>query len=84
MLGKKRYDVATVEKKMEINESSLKSGEHADDECVCEKKDDNRNKGQKNEGRRFNVEGDYGAYAKHPQEIRKHLSNNDRRGFYRK
>ena len=24
MLGKKRYDVATVEKKMEMNESSLK------------------------------------------------------------
>ncbi len=79
MLGKKRYDVATVEKKMETNESLLETaGEHPDEERIGQKEEDDRDEGEDDDRRGFDVKGEPGADCDHSDKVREHLADDDR------
>ena len=84
MLGKKRYEVATVEKKMEMNESSLKLRESIPmRSAFARKKKMIGMSGRRMSERGPEVEGEPGADRHHADEVREHLADDDRRRLYR-
>ena len=76
--GKKRYDVATVEKKIEMNETPEVLASIPMTRAFARKKMMIGMRGRRTSGEAWNVDRDPGGDRKHPEKVREHLSDNDR------